>query len=151
MKSKSSSSSASSFFIILFLVIVLIITALFASGFYKQFEGFASGKAYTLQYYYMPSCGYCDEFENKSWKPLESEIFKYPDKYNFSLVKYDITDDAEGHRKSNIYGVRGTPTILLVENSTGNYAVFNGNRNDYKELIKFTDPLPTFTTPKSST
>ena len=42
-------------------------------------------------------------------------------------------------------------TILLVENSTGNYAVFNGNRNDYKELIKFTDPLPTFTTPKSST
>ena len=123
MKSKSSSGIG---IIIALLLIIIIVVVVYFSGFYKIFEGF-SNKEYTLQYYCMPSCRYCEDFEKNVWKSLVAQVAASPDKYNFTTIKYDITV-GDGIKQSELYNINSTPTILLVENGTDRYANFNGER-----------------------
>jgi thioredoxin-related protein len=125
MKSRSSFSSG---LMIILLLIVLIIIAVFASGYYKRLERFTNGgKDYTLHYYCMPSCRYCEQFEKDVWINLVKEVNNPLNKYNFDTVKYDITV-GDGITKSELYNINSTPTILLMENDSDRYALYNGER-----------------------
>jgi|688.fasta_scaffold853649_2 hypothetical protein len=133
MKSKSSLSVG---ILLILLLVVIIIIGVYVSGFYIKFEPFTNSKKYTLQYYCMPSCRYCEEFENNVWNSLVSDVAESPNKYNFNTIKYDITV-GDGIKQSEIYNINSTPTILLVENGTDRYATFNGNRTK-SAILEFT-------------
>ena len=124
MKSKSSFSSG--IFIIL-LIIIIVIIGIYVSGVKINFEAFTNAKKYTLEYYSMPSCRYCEDFERTVWKRLVADVEESPNSYNFSTIKYDITV-GDGIKKAELYNINSTPTIQLVENGTDRYVVFNGDR-----------------------
>lgn len=123
MKSKSSIGIG----VLIALLLIIIILVVYFSGFYKVFENFST-KTYTLQYYSMPSCRYCEDFEKDVWKSLVADVSASPSKYNFTTIKYDITV-GDGIKQSEIYNVNSTPTILLVENGTDRYAIYYGDRS----------------------
>jgi len=134
-----SSGSSSGLWIISIILIVLTVIAIFAGTYYKRYEGFENAnKNYILQYYYMPECGHCTDFNNNVWSKLESNNEANPEKYKFKLEKYDITDNGKGAEKAKKYGINSTPTIYLYNSQTDKKVEFKKERTE-TDLLKFVD------------
>jgi thioredoxin-related protein len=132
-KSPKSSGSSNGIWLVLGLLVILIIIVIIIGGFYKRNEKFTNPKEFTLQYFYMETCGYCKEF-NDTWKELE-DILKLNPKVN--TIKYDIRDEGVGTSAAELYNVRGAPTIILVDNKK-KYYEYNGNRT-VENITKFVE------------
>lgn len=128
--SKSSSSSAG-IWIVLGLLVVLIIVVIIVGSFYKRKEKFTNPKEFTLQYFYMETCGYCKDF-NDTWTKLEETL---KNNSTVNTIKYDIRDNSVGTEAAKLYDVKGAPTIILVDNKK-KYYEYNGNRT-VEDIAKF--------------
>ncbi len=127
---KSSESSSVGMWVVLGLLLLLIIVVIFAGGFYKKFEKFTNPP--TLKYFYMESCGYCNEF-NPVWEDLKAEVKTKG--INIILTKIDIRDTTKGADEAALYNVKGAPTIIL-DDINDKPQEYNGNRT-LNDIIKF--------------
>jgi len=120
--------------ITVFILAIIIGSIVYGSTYYKRRrEHFTDGiKNYTLQYYCMKNCGHCKNFED-TWKSIEEATRTNQASVNYTTVKYDITDGGQGAAAGTRYNVSSTPTILIVNNSTGVSKMYEGARN--KEAI----------------
>ena len=101
-------------------------------------EGFFnSEKKYSVEYYYMDTCGHCIDFnETGIWDRLKAMSFN-----NVSLKKYNRSEHIE---RVNALGITGFPAIIVVDNtasaaSAGSptiLASFEEERT-YDKLLKF--------------
>ena len=129
-KTPTSSESSSGIWLVLGLLVLLIIIVIIVGGFYKRFENFTNKKNYTLKYFYMKSCKFCNDF-NPIWDDLIKDI-------NVDTVKYDISENAEGIKQAELYKVKGAPTIILADNNNEKNSIeYEGNRTvaDIKDFI----------------
>ena len=121
-----------------FILAIIIGSIGYGSMYYRRRENFADAPSpkYTLQYYCMPNCGYCKDFD-PTWERLVSEVATKQSEYNFTTVKYMITDNGEGKASAAKYNITSTPTVLLVKKDSPNtYFVFNDSR-DFNTLKTF--------------
>jgi len=113
-------------------ILAIIVGSIGYGSFYYRRENFEDSKPsakYTLQYYCMPNCGYCNDFDS-TWERLVSEVSTNPSQYNFTTVKYMITDNGEGKASAAKYNINSTPSILLVKKDNPNtYFIFNDTRD----------------------
>ena len=137
-KSPKSSGSSNGIWLVLGLLVILIIIVIIIGGFYKRNEKFTNPKEFTLQYFYMETCGYCKEF-NDTWKELE-DILKLNPKVN--TIKYDIRDEGVGTSAAELYNVRGAPTIILVDHNT--IKLQNNMLKFAESFVQVTKTLSTF-------
>lgn len=100
-------------------------------------EGFFnSEKKYSVEYYYMDTCGHCIDFnETGIWDRLKAMSFN-----NVSLKKYNRSEHIE---RVNALGITGFPAIIVVDNTASTAAVsptilasFEEART-YDNLLKF--------------
>lgn len=153
--SDSGDDNSSNYLILIFLLIVLILVAVFVGGIYKtSFETFedgssastsvsvsasASSKNYTLYYFKMKNCGWCVKFSNGAWADLKNQMSSDKSSYPFTLKEVDINDNPDLAQK---YKVTSTPTLIFVDNNDpSKYTIFEGNRNDPKEIATFANKL----------
>jgi thiol-disulfide isomerase/thioredoxin len=113
-----------------------------SSYYYRQTENFADAsslnKNYVLQYYNMPNCGHCKDFDS-DWDEIVKRTTRNQAVVNYTTVKYDITDNGDGAAMGRKYNVNSTPSILLVNISTGKVLTFNGNRTPEAIIAFATD------------
>jgi thioredoxin-related protein len=86
----------------------------------KKCEGF-SNNSKTLEYFYMPSCPHCKDF-NPVWDDLEQQLTK--ENIAVGTQKHDLMQAGELGQK---YGVNAAPTLLLVKED-GNWKEYKGPR-----------------------
>lgn len=100
-------------------------------------EGFFnSEKKYSVEYYYMDTCGHCIDFnETGIWDRLKAMSFN-----NVSLKKYNRSEHIE---RVNALGITGFPAIIVVDNTASArgapptiLASFEAART-YDNLLKF--------------
>jgi len=133
--------SSINFWLFGFLLIILILIAVVIGGLYRSnrnYERFSNQqtKTYTLQYYYMTNCGYCDKFKPE-WNKITDAVSKNPNDYKFDVIDYEITSDTTGINMAKKYNVTGTPTILLVNNNNPDkFVTFNDERT-FDKIINF--------------
>lgn len=74
-------------------------------------EGFFnSQKRYSVEYYYMETCGHCIDFnETGIWDRLSAQTFN-----KVSLKKYNRSEHVE---RVNSLGITGFPAIIAVDNT----------------------------------
>jgi thiol-disulfide isomerase/thioredoxin len=83
----------------------------------------------------MSNCGYCVDFD-KTWNDIVNETTKNQAVVNYTTVKYNITDGADGMEAGKKYNINSTPTILLVHNTSGSVVQYEGKRNT-ADIIAF--------------
>lgn len=126
-------SSSMNFWIFGFLLIILIFVSIVIGSIYKsgrneRFTNPPVAKNYTLQYYYMSKCRYCDEFKPE-WEKIHHKISSNPNDYKFDTISYEITSNDKGIEMAQKYKVNGTPHIILVNNNnTSSYKTYEGER-----------------------
>lgn len=97
-------------------------------------EGFFnSEKKYSVEYYYMDTCGHCIDFnETGIWDRLKAMSFN-----NVSLKKYNRSEHIE---RVNALGITGFPAIIVVDNTASGsptiLASFEEART-YDKLLQF--------------
>lgn len=70
-----------------------------------------SAKRYSVEYYYMDTCGHCVEFnESGIWDRLNSQTFN-----KVALKKFNRSEHIE---RVNSFGITSFPTFIAVDNST---------------------------------
>jgi len=95
---------------IIIISIVFIIAILLANKELIKETFFSGYKKYTVEYYYMDSCGHCIDFnESGIWDKLNKLNFN-----NVSLKKYNRSENID---RVNSLGITGFPAIVIVENS----------------------------------
>jgi thioredoxin-related protein len=135
-KSSSSSSSSSSstvMWVIIGLLIVAILLIVFM-GNRKFFEKFTNEGKPVLQYFYMDKCGYCNQFSKDVWNDFETDVNTNPEKYKFSVVKYDLNGDGKSFAEK--YGIHSAPTLILVMADGTTWTEYKGDRSK-ADLIRF--------------
>jgi hypothetical protein len=96
-------------------------------------EGFFNAtKRYSVEYYYMDTCGHCVEF-NKSgvWDRLNSQTFN-----KVALRKFNRSEHLE---RVNSFGISSFPTFIAVDNSTSTPTVLASfeQARTYENLLAF--------------
>ena len=77
---------------------------------------FNNEKKYSVEYYYMDTCGHCIDFnETGIWDRLSALSFN-----NVSLKKYNRSEHIE---RVNALGITGFPAIIVVDNTASTAAV----------------------------
>jgi thiol-disulfide isomerase/thioredoxin len=102
-------------------------------------EAFFSEKRYSLEYYYMDTCGHCRDFnETGIWDKLGGLTFN-----NVSLKKYDREEHKE---RVSTLGITGFPAFVIVDNTASASASTGGTptilasfeeERTYENLLKF--------------
>jgi len=133
--SSKSSSSSNVMWIIIGLLVVVILLMVFM-GNRKFFETFANGGKPVLQYFYMETCGHCTDFTKNVWDSFEADVNSNPDKYEFSVAKYNLSDQGEGKVLSDKYNINSAPTLILVMSDGKNWVEYKGDRSK-ADLIRF--------------
>jgi len=122
-----------------FIIAIIAGSIIYGSGYYRQRENFEDAsslnKNYQLQYYHMPNCGHCSDFE-KVWNDIVSQTNKNQAVVNYTTVKYDITDNGEGTAAGQRNNINSTPTLLLVNTTTGKIIPYEKSRNA-SDIIAF--------------
>jgi thioredoxin-related protein len=134
-RSSSSKSSSNVMWVIIGLLVVAILLIVFM-GNRKFFEGFANGGMPVLQYFYMDTCHYCNNFTKEVWNDFESEVKSSPTKYRCAVAKYDLHDKGEGEKLSQKYGITSAPTLILVMPDGTTWTEYKGDRSK-ADLISF--------------
>ena len=89
---------------------VFIFAILIANKEMIQEGFFNSEKKYSVEYYYMDTCGHCIDFnETGIWDRLNAMSFN-----NVSLKKYNRSEHIE---RVNALGITGFPAIIVVDNT----------------------------------
>jgi|LakMenEpi03Aug12_release.lakeMendotaPanAssembly.Ray.scaffolds.fasta_scaffold198924_5 hypothetical protein len=114
-------------------ILAIIVGSIGYGSFYYRRENFEDSRPstakYTLQYYCMPNCGYCNDFD-PVWQQLVTEVSANPTQFNFTTIKYMITDNGEGKASATKYNINSTPSVLLVKKDNPNtYFIFNDKRD----------------------
>ena len=124
-----------------FILAIIVGSVVYGSGYYRQQENFEDAsslnKNYQLQYYYMPNCGHCTEF-NSEWENIVSRTNKNQAVVNYRTIKYDITDGGEGAAAGRKNNINSTPTVLLYNITTEKAISYEGQRNS-NDIIAFAD------------
>jgi len=111
---------------------VFIIAILLANKERIQEGFFGDYKKYSVEYYYMDTCGHCIDFNDSGiWEKLNKLNFN-----NVSLKKYNRSENIE---RVNSLGITGFPAIVIVENSASSPSIiesFEMSRT-YDNLSKF--------------
>lgn len=93
---------------------------------------FNATKRYSVEYYYMDTCGHCVEFnESGIWDRLNSQTFN-----KVALKKFNRSEHIE---RVNTFGITGFPAFIAVDNSTSTptiVASFEQART-YENLLAF--------------
>jgi thiol-disulfide isomerase/thioredoxin len=139
-RSSKSSTSSNVMWVIIGLLVVVILLIVFMGGNRNFFEKFTNGQKPVLQYFYMDSCYHCKNFTNETWNNLESDIKSNPDKYKFSVAKYNLNDDGEARQLSEKYGgINSAPTLILAMADGTNWAEYKIGDRSKADLIRFVD------------
>uniref|UniRef100_A0A6C0CHI5 Thioredoxin-like fold domain-containing protein n=1 Tax=viral metagenome TaxID=1070528 RepID=A0A6C0CHI5_9ZZZZ len=135
--SSDSNEGSSTLTMILLSVFIFAIIAgsiYYGSQYYRNQENFFDdsssplNKNYTLQYFSMTNCGYCNDFQ-PTWDNIVTDAINNQAIINYTTVKYDISDGGDGMAAGRKYNVNSTPTILLVNNTSGAVIPYEGKRN----------------------
>jgi len=122
-----------------FIIAIIAGSIIYGSGYYRQRENFEDAsslnKNYELQYYHMPNCGHCTDFQ-RVWDDIVSRTSKNQAIVNYTTAKYDITDNKDGTAAGQRNNVNSTPTILLSNISTGKIIPYEKERNA-SDIIAF--------------
>jgi hypothetical protein len=96
-------------------------------------EGFFNAtKRYSVEYYYMDTCGHCVEFnESGVWDRLNSQTFN-----KVALRKFNRSEHLE---RVNSFGISSFPTFIAVDNSTSTPTVLASfeQARTYENLLAF--------------
>jgi hypothetical protein len=96
-------------------------------------EGFFGGnKKYSVEYYYMDTCGHCIDFnESGIWDKLNKLTLN-----NVSLKKYNRSEHIE---RVNMLGITGFPAIIIVDNSSNTPSIIASfeEARTYNNILKF--------------
>ena len=118
---------------IIIILIIFIFAVLIASK-QRIYEGFfnSDNKKYSVEYYYMESCGHCVEFNNSGiWDQLNNITFN-----NVTLKKYNRSENLD---RVNSLNISSFPTIIIVDNSTGTPNIITSFEEErtYEKILKF--------------
>lgn len=110
---------------------VLAIAAIFLSVlvFSKPLERFTNASAKSLEYFYMPSCPHCQDF-NPVWDELETEVSSK--NVGVQCKKHNLLDDDELGKK---YSINAAPTIIFIHEN-GDVKEYKGPR-EVKAIMSF--------------
>ena len=88
-----------------------------------------------LIYFYLPSCGYCVEF-NKYWEALKEHCNE--NKIKINLVKIDCSDNNNSklNKMLKMFNVNGFPSIYFVNKKMTSIKIFDEDRTP-DNLINF--------------
>jgi hypothetical protein len=117
---------------IIIISIVFIIAILLANKEIIHESFFGDYKKYSIEYYYMDTCGHCIDFnESGVWENLLKLEFN-----NVSLKKYNRSEKIE---RVNSLGITGFPSFVIVENSTSSPKIIDSFEmsRTYDNLYKF--------------
>jgi len=118
---------------IIIILIIFIFAVLIANRQIIQ-EGFfnSDNKRYSVEYYYMDTCGHCIEFNDSGiWEKLNNIVW-----VNVTLKKYNRSEHLE---RVNLLNISSFPTIVVIDKSVNNdtiIASFEEERT-YEKLYNF--------------
>lgn len=118
---------------IIIILIIFIFAVLIANRQIIQ-EGFfnSDNKRYSVEYYYMDTCGHCIEFNDSGiWEKLNNIAW-----VNVTLKKYNRSEHLE---RVNLLNISSFPTIVVIDKSVNNdtiIASFEEERT-YEKLYNF--------------
>jgi len=116
------------FYAVLALAVILLTVMLFGKPIERFTNGGSSkskgskGSTKTLEYFYMPSCPHCKDF-NPVWDEVTSKISE--EDVAVRTQKLNLLEDGEEHGKK--YNVNAAPTILLITDD-GDVKEYKGPR-----------------------
>jgi hypothetical protein len=129
-KGKGSTNGTLTGIIIIFCVFIFAILLANKERIHEGF--FGDYKKYSVEYYYMDTCGHCIDFnESGIWENLMKLEFN-----NVSLKKYNRSEKIE---RVNSLGITGFPSFVIVENSASSPRIIDSleTSRTYENLFKF--------------
>lgn len=106
----------------MFIVAIIMIALVIIFFTMNPIEKFGNSTK-SLEYFYMPSCPHCKDF-NPVWEELKNKVSKQG--IDIKMEKYDIVGSGEERAKK--FDVSSAPTILLTDGDKL-LKEYNGNRN----------------------
>jgi hypothetical protein len=116
---------------IIIILIIFVFAVLIANKQTIQ-EHFFNNKRYSVEYYYMDTCGHCIEFNNSGiWEQLNSISW-----VNVSLNKYNRSENLE---RVNLLNISSFPTIIVIDKSIDNNTIIDSFEEErtYEKLYNF--------------
>ena len=97
-------------------------------------EGFfnSDNKRYSVEYYYMDTCGHCVEFNNSGiWEQLNNNEW-----VNVTLTKYNRSENLE---RVELLNISSFPTIIVIDKSVNNNTIIASFEEErtYEKLYNF--------------
>ena len=129
-KGKGSTNGTLTGIIIIFCVFIFAILLANKERIHEGF--FGDYKKYSVEYYYMDTCGHCIDFnESGIWENLMKLEFN-----NVSLKKFNRSVKIE---RVNSLGITGFPSFVIVENSASSPRIIDSleTSRTYENLFKF--------------
>ena len=118
---------------IIIILIIFIFAVLIANKQIIQESFFNSdNKRYSVEYYYMDTCGHCVEFNNSGiWEKLNNITW-----VNVTLKKYNRSENLD---RVNELNISSFPTIIVVDNSSGTPNIIESFEEErtYDKIFKF--------------
>ena len=118
---------------IIIILIIFIFAVLIANKQIIQ-EGFfnSDNKRYSVEYYYMDTCGHCVEFNNSGiWEKLNNITW-----VNVTLTKYNRSENLE---RVELLNISSFPTIIVIDKSINNNTIIASFEEErtYEKLYNF--------------
>ena len=116
---------------IIIILIIFIFAVLIANKQTIQ-EHFFNNKRYSVEYYYMDTCGHCIEFNDSGiWERLNNTTW-----VNVSLNKYNRSENLE---RVKLLNISSFPTIIVIDRSINNDTIIDSFEEErtYDKLFNF--------------
>jgi hypothetical protein len=116
---------------IIIISIIFIFAVLIANKQTMQ-ENFFNNKRYSVEYYYMDTCGHCIEFNDSGiWERLNNITW-----VNVSLNKYNRSANLE---RVKLLNISSFPTIIVIDRSINNDTIIDSFEEErtYDKLFNF--------------
>jgi hypothetical protein len=116
---------------IIIISIIFIFAVLIANKQTMQ-ENFFNNKRYSVEYYYMDTCGHCIEFNDSGiWERLNNTTW-----VNVSLNKYNRSENLE---RVKLLNISSFPTIIVIDRSINNDTIIDSFEEErtYDKLFNF--------------
>jgi hypothetical protein len=116
---------------IIIISIIFIFAVLIANKQTMQ-ENFFNNKRYSVEYYYMDTCGHCIEFNDSGiWERLNNITW-----VNVSLNKYNRSENLE---RVKLLNISSFPTIIVIDRSINNDTIIDSFEEErtYDKLFNF--------------
>jgi hypothetical protein len=114
------------------IISIIFIFAVLIANKQTMKENFFNNKRYSVEYYYMDTCGHCIEFNDSGiWERLNNITW-----VNVSLNKYNRSENLE---RVKLLNISSFPTIIVIDRSINNDTIIDSFEEErtYDKLFNF--------------